>query len=217
MKTSRSKLAAALCSAGLLGAVAFFATFQTDAQAQQAKGKAGAVTPGGLFNGYISGTVTGEKGPEAGVWVISETKDLLTNFIKIVVTDDRGRFVLPELPSANYKVWVRGYGLVDSPKVKAQPGKALDLKSVQAPNRAAAAQYYPGVYWYAMMKIPAAKASASAASTKPRSSRPKALASANPCASLDAEKRPHSHYRLAIVTRYLVACRRNAPDSASPL
>ena len=64
--------------------------------------------------GYISGTVRSSQGPEAGVWVIAETKDLPTNFIKIVVTDDQGRFMLPQLPDANYSVWVRGYGLVDS-------------------------------------------------------------------------------------------------------
>lgn len=105
----------------------------------------------------IGGVVTGAKGPEAGVWVIAETRDLPTKYVKIVATDDQGRYVLPDLPPrATYDVWVRGYGLVDSPKVKAQPGKNLDLKSVQAPNRAAAAEYYPGIYWYAMMKIPAA-------------------------------------------------------------
>ena len=155
MKTSRSKIAAALCSAGLLGGLAFFATFQTDAQAQQAKGKAGAVTPGGLFNGYISGTVTGEKGPEAGVWVIAETKDLLTNFIKIVVTDDRGRFVLPELPNANYQVFVRGYGLVDSARVAAKVGtENLALKAVTAKTPQEAAQIYPGNYWLSMLEAP---------------------------------------------------------------
>src|ERR1700682_6721846 len=83
----------------------------------------------------IGGVVTGAKGPEAGVWVIAETKDLPTKYVKIVATDDQGRYVLPDLPKANYDIWVRGYGLVDSPKVKAQPGKALDLKAVQAPSR----------------------------------------------------------------------------------
>src|ERR1700724_2998291 len=104
----------------------------------------------------IGGVVTGAKGPEAGVWVVAETRDLPTKYVKIVVTDDQGRYLLPDLPKGTYDIWVRGYGLVDSPKVKAQPGKNLDLKSVQAPNRAAAAQYYPGIYWYAMMKIPPA-------------------------------------------------------------
>src|SRR5258705_10831549 len=104
----------------------------------------------------IGGVVTGAKGPEAGVWVIAETRDLPTRYVKIVATDDQGRYVLPDLPKANYDIWVRGYGLVDSPKVKGAPGKNLDLKSVQAPNRAAAAQYYPGIYLYAMMKIPPA-------------------------------------------------------------
>ncbi len=36
---------------------------------------------------------------------------------KIVVTDDDGRFLVPELPGASYEVWVRGYGLVDSAPV----------------------------------------------------------------------------------------------------
>ena len=66
------------------------------------------------------------KGPEAGVWVIAETTDLPTKFVKIVVTDDRGRYVLPDLPKANYNVWVRGYGLVDSPKVQGAPGKVAE-------------------------------------------------------------------------------------------
>jgi len=102
----------------------------------------------------LGGIVTGANGPEAGVWVIAETTDLPTKFAKIVVTDDRGRFVLPELPEANYSVWVRGYGLVDSPKVQTVPGKILNLTATLVPNAAAAAQYYPAVYWYSMLKIP---------------------------------------------------------------
>ncbi len=103
----------------------------------------------------LGGVVTSSKGPEAGVWVIAETTDLPTKFAKIVVTDDRGRYVMPELPQANYQVWVRGYGLVDSPKVRSAPGRILDLKAVIAPNAAAAAEYYPAIYWYSMLKIPA--------------------------------------------------------------
>ena len=38
----------------------------------------------------IGGVVTSGNGPEAGVWVIAETKDLATPFAKIVVTDDNG-------------------------------------------------------------------------------------------------------------------------------
>src|SRR5260221_8211750 len=102
----------------------------------------------------IGGVVTGAKGPEAGVWVIAETRDLPTKYVKIVVTDDSGRYVLPDLPKGNYDIWVRGYGLVDSPKVKSAPGKTLDLKAVAAANRAAAAQYYPAIYWYSMLKVP---------------------------------------------------------------
>src|SRR5213594_1123195 len=102
----------------------------------------------------LGGVVTGPSGPEAGVWVIAETTDLPTQFAKVVVTDDRGRYVIPDLPKATYKVWVRGYGLVDSPKVDSAPGRMLNLTAVGAPNEAAAAQYYPAIYWYAMLKIP---------------------------------------------------------------
>jgi hypothetical protein len=103
----------------------------------------------------IGGAVTGANGPEAGVWVIAETTDLPTKYTKIVVTDDAGRYVIPELPSANYSIWVRGYGLVDSQKVRGRPGQTLDLKAVAAPDAKAAAQYYPAIYWYSMLRIPA--------------------------------------------------------------
>jgi hypothetical protein len=104
----------------------------------------------------IGGMVSSAKGAEAGVWVIAETTELPTRFARIVVTDDRGRYLLPDLPKASYSIWVRGYGLVDSPKVKATPGKNLNLKAMVAPNDAAAAKYYPAIYWYSMMTIPAA-------------------------------------------------------------
>ena len=108
-----------------------------------------------IDNNDIGGVVTGASGPEAGVWVIAETRDLPTRYIKIVTTDDRGRYVIPDLPRATYDVWVRGYGLVDSPKQKVAPGKNIDLKAVPAPSRAAAAEYYPAQYWFAMVKVPA--------------------------------------------------------------
>ena len=102
----------------------------------------------------IGGVVTGASGPEAGVWVIAETSDLPTRFVKIVVTDDRGRYVVPDLPKANYNVWVRGYGLVDSPKTQAAPGKALNLKAVPAPNPRAAAEIYPAGFWLSLIRVP---------------------------------------------------------------
>jgi hypothetical protein len=102
----------------------------------------------------IGGVVRGSAGPEAGVWVIAETTDLPTRFARIVVTDDAGRYLVPDLPKARYKVWVRGYGLVDSPHVDAEPGQLIDLTAVTAPDEAAAARYYPAIYWYSMLKIP---------------------------------------------------------------
>jgi hypothetical protein len=104
----------------------------------------------------IAGVVTSSSGPEAGVWVIAETTDLPTKFAKIVVTDDRGRYLVPDLPNARYSLWVRGYGLVDSAKVQASPGTTLDLRATPAPTAAAAAQYYPPIYWFSMMHVPAA-------------------------------------------------------------
>jgi len=104
----------------------------------------------------IGGVVTGPKGPEVGVWVIAETRDLPTRYAKMVVTDDQGRYVLPDLPKGKYKVWVRGYGLVDSAKVDGEPGRQLNLRAVPAPDEKAAAEYYPAIYWYSMLKIPPA-------------------------------------------------------------
>ena len=102
----------------------------------------------------LGGVVTGSQGPEAGVWVIAETGDLPTKFVRIVVTDDEGRYVLPDLPEANYEVWVRGYGLVDSPKVQSTPGKIVNLTAVAAPDPHAAAQYYPAGYWFSLIEVP---------------------------------------------------------------
>ena len=103
----------------------------------------------------IGGVVTGPRGPEAGVWVIAETRDLPTTFARIVVTDDRGRYVVPDLPKATYDLWVRGYGLVDSPKVQAAPGVTMNLSAVAAPSPRAAAEYYPASYWYSLVQPPA--------------------------------------------------------------
>ena len=117
-----------------------------------AKRAAGAVN---VSSDDIGGVVTSSQGPEAGVWVIAETTDLPTKYVKIVVTDDHGRYLVPELPKANYKVWVRGYGLVDSSPVQAAPGKDVDLTATIAPDARTAANYYPASYWYSLLKLPA--------------------------------------------------------------
>ena len=103
----------------------------------------------------IGGVVTSENGPEAGVWVIAETADLGTRFSRIVVTDEQGRYVVPDLPDAGYQLWVRGYGLLDSAKADASPGDLVDLTAASAPDPASAAQAYPAAYWYSMMALPA--------------------------------------------------------------
>jgi hypothetical protein len=135
----------------VLALVAFAVPPRANLSAQQAAATVA------IDNDDIGGVVTGPKGPEAGVWVIAETADLPTKFVKIVVTDDRGRYLLPDLPKANYNVWVRGYGLVDSKKVPGTVGKNLNLTAVVAPNDLAAAQIYPAGYWWSLLKLPDAK------------------------------------------------------------
>ena len=143
MKSTRLSLAAAI-------AVAIATTpVSVDTSARQQTGAAVAVDPDD-----IGGVVTGPKGPEAGVWVITETTDLPTRFVRIVVTDDRGRYLVPDLPNAHYEVWVRGYGLTDSARVRATPGKTVNLTAVPAPDARAAAQYYPAGYWFSLINVP---------------------------------------------------------------
>jgi hypothetical protein len=132
---------------GLAGLVLIAATLQTPASAQ----RAGAVS---IDNDDIGGVVTSVKGPEAGVWVIAETNGLQTKLVKSAVTDDQGRYVVPDLPNATYSVWVRGYGLVDSPKVQSPPGTTLNLKATIAPDARAAAEYYPAGYWFSLIEVP---------------------------------------------------------------
>jgi hypothetical protein len=102
----------------------------------------------------IGGVVSSPRGREAGVWVIAATTELPTRFARIVVTDDQGRYLIPDLPPADYQVWARGYGLVDSPRMRAKPGQRLDIAAVPAPSAADAAHYYPAIYWYSLLPIP---------------------------------------------------------------
>ncbi|MCG8441114.1 MAG: hypothetical protein MI723_04820, partial [Caulobacterales bacterium] len=133
-------IAAALATAGPIGAAA-----------QQG------VLAVALDGDDIGGVVTSANGPEAGVWVIAETGAFDTFFAKIVVTDEEGRYVLPDLPLVEYEVWVRGYGLADSEPVAASPGDRADLTAVLAPDAAVAAEAYPAAYWYAMMRLPSGR------------------------------------------------------------
>ena len=75
----------------------------------------------------IGGVVTGPKGPEAGVWVIAETTTLPTRLIKSVVTDDQGRYLVPDLPKGQLRRVGARLRAVDSPKTKATPGKAARI------------------------------------------------------------------------------------------
>lgn len=117
--------------------------------------QAPAITPRVYEDGFISGRVTSPNGPEAGVWVIAQTEETNTPYIKIVVTDDEGRFTLPQLPNHTYNVWVRGYGLADSAKVEGRPGDTdLQLTAVVAADEQEAAKVYPGDYWLSLLEVP---------------------------------------------------------------
>jgi hypothetical protein len=142
------------CAGGVLSALGLaglLAASSTWTHAQQRGAATGAVA---IDADDIGGVVTGPKGPEAGVWVVAETTDTPTRFIRSVVTDDQGRYVVADLPKAKYQVFVRGYGLVDSPRIGAAPGQQLNLKAVPAPDARAAAQIYPAAYWLSLMEIP---------------------------------------------------------------
>src|SRR5436305_730534 len=137
MKTIRiQRLAAAGCALAIAAGFMYLRPRGVEAQASVA-----------IDPDDIGGVVTSAKGPEAGVWVIAETTDLPTKYRKIVVTDDAGRYVLPDVPEAKYKLWVRGYGLVDSEPVQGSRGQHIALKAVVAPDAKSAAQYYPADYW----------------------------------------------------------------------
>ena len=135
--------AGAIVAAGALAAVA--GATSVPAAAPQAAAADGT---------SISGVVRSAAGPEAGVWVIAETDDLETGFRKIVVTGDDGRFLIPELATATYDVWVRGYGLADSERRTARPGDTLELTVSAAASPQEAASVYPANYWYSLIEVP---------------------------------------------------------------
>ncbi len=145
MKATRARYLSILA----MGIALFWSAWPACTNAPQSAGGALAID-----DDDIGGVVTGSSGPEAGVWVIAETTDLPTKFAKTVVTDDLGRYVLPDLPRASYSVWVRGYGLVDSPKVQAEPGRVLNLNAIPAADARQAAAYYPAGYWFSLIRAP---------------------------------------------------------------
>ena len=148
MRKKTKEFTATVAAIAVALSIAMLASRPLTAAAQQANEPA-------IDGDDIGGVVSGPNGPEAGVWVIAESVDLPTKFAKIVVTDEQGRYVIPDLPAVNYSVWVRGYGLVNSPKMRAKPGEHVDLTAVPAPNAAAAAHYYPAIYWYSLLRVPA--------------------------------------------------------------
>jgi streptogramin lyase len=138
----------AIASAGILAAALAAATTH---RASGPDARAVSVDPRS-----IGGTVLNNEGRarEAGVWVIAETSSLPTPFRRIVVTDEQGRFLVPDLPQGAYEVWVRGYGLRDSARVKAALGDQLTLVASAASTPREAAQIYPSSYWLSLYQPP---------------------------------------------------------------
>jgi hypothetical protein len=138
-----------LCVAVIIGiAVTAFQSKILRAQSQGIDVKVDSASIGGVVVNINGGT------PEAGVWVIAETKSLSTPFRKIVVTDDKGRFVVPDLPDAAYELWVRGFGLRDSAHQKAARGDRIRLDAENAKNPQEAAKIYPANYWMSLYQPP---------------------------------------------------------------
>src|SRR5258705_11590023 len=146
-QTTSGKLTAKVRQAMNLNRILFSLTLAAAAGALTLAAPSRAQQPAtiAIDNDDIGGVVLGPNGPEAGVWVIAETTELPTKFAKIVVTDDQGRYVIPDLPAnVNYSIWVRGYGLVDSPKRRAKPGQQVNLTAGAAPHHGGAAAYLTG-------------------------------------------------------------------------
>jgi mono/diheme cytochrome c family protein len=120
--------------------------------ASEPQGASGVTVDKASIGGVVLNAKTAK--PEAGVWVIAETK-LSVPYRKIVVTDDQGRFLVPDLPDASYELWVRGYGLKDSEKVKAARGDNVKLRASTAETPQEAAKIYPASYWTSMIHPPA--------------------------------------------------------------
>ena len=103
----------------------------------------------------IGGVVTSAKGPEAGVWVIAETSDLPTKYVKIVVTDDRAATWCPNCPRPITKSGCAATAWWIPRRCRPRPAKTSNLTAKLAPDARAAAQYYPADYWYSLLKLPA--------------------------------------------------------------
>ena len=104
----------------------------------------------------IGGVVTGPRGPEAGVWVIAETTDLPTKFVRIVVTDDQR----PVCRSPIFRKRTTTSGCAATVwsirrKYRVAPGKIAEShgrRGAEMPR--AAAQYYPAGYWFSLLNVP---------------------------------------------------------------
>ena len=119
-------------------------------------GQAGLAAQAVPSDSFIAGVVLNKAGhsPEAGVWVIAETESLPTPYRRIVVTNDEGRFLVPDLPKGDYQIWVRGYGLRDSVPVQAAVGAKLSLNVTNARSPQEAAKIYPANYWLSLYEPP---------------------------------------------------------------
>ncbi len=136
----------------LLGFVLLLGVFQWSAAGQRNAADLGIQVRANSIGGVVLNNDGGR--PEAGVWVIAETKSLQVPFRKIVVTDDQARFLVPDLPKGDYELWVRGYGLKDSSRSNAALGSQVRLVVDNASSPQEAAKIYPAAYWNSLIHPP---------------------------------------------------------------
>ena len=92
----------------------------------------------------IGGLVSSADGVEAGVWVIAETTDLPTRYIKEVVTDDQGRYLIPvtsdcDLYSLGARLWAGGFA-----ETAGAPGKTSRSEAVRGAGQEGRRAILPG-------------------------------------------------------------------------
>src|SRR5207249_8800053 len=136
----------------LIGFVVLFGLFQWSAAGQRNSADLGIQVSANSIGGTVINNGGGRA--EAGVWVIAETKSLNVPLRKIVVTDDQGRFLVPDLPKGDYELWVRGYGLMDSSRSNAALGSQVMLMANNASSPQEAAKIYPAAYWNSLIHVP---------------------------------------------------------------
>ena len=106
----------------------------------------------------IAGIVKDEAGhPLAGAWVTGVNATTSSHPRKTVVTDENGRYVIPDLPGPNpYQVRARVYGYADRWIKNVSAGTVVNIE-YQAQDRLGSketAAQYPAQYWLSLVDVP---------------------------------------------------------------